>query len=79
MEKWSTRTKKTLGYMRKYMGDAPATSFKQLVRGRVRADAAGAFFEMLVLNSHSCVELAQDEPYGDITISRGKFFDTVAV
>ena len=79
VEKWSTRTKKTLGYMRKYMGDAPATSFKQLVRGRVRADAAGAFFEMLVLNSHSCVELAQDEPYGDITISRGKFFDTVAV
>lgn len=79
VEKWSTRTKKTLGYMRKYMGDAPSTSFKQLVRGRVRGDAAGAFFEMLALKTHSCVELSQDEPYGDITISRGKFFDTVAV
>lgn len=79
VEKWSTRTKKTLGYMRKYMGDAPSTSFRQLVRGRRRGDAAGAFFEMLALKSHSCVELAQDEPYGDITISRGKFFGTAAV
>ena len=79
VEKWSTRTKKTLGYMRRYMQGKDSVSFNQLVSGRVRADAAGAFFEMLALKTHSCVDLAQTEPYGDITITRDRFFDTVAV
>ena len=37
-----------------------------------RRTIAGCFFELLVLKTHTVIDLKQSEPYGDIEVSRGK-------
>lgn len=40
-----------------------------LVEGKGRKDASRWFFEMLVLKTRNYVNLKQEEPYSDISIS----------
>jgi cohesin complex subunit SCC1 len=44
-------------------------SMNALVEGKGRKDASRWFFEMLVLKTRNYVNLKQEEPYGDISIS----------
>lgn len=44
-------------------------SMNALVEGKGRRDASRWFFEMLVLKTRNYVQLTQEEPYADISIS----------
>ena len=48
-----------------------AIRFKQLSQHCTRRTAASVFFEMLQLKTWDFIELDQNEPYGDITITPG--------
>ncbi len=53
-------------------------SFKELVAAQPKKVVAGAFFEFLVLKTRNRIDLRQEEPFGDITISktvRSSFLD----
>ncbi|KAA6426441.1 MAG: sister chromatid cohesion 1 4 [Trebouxia sp. A1-2] len=50
-------------------GSAPQVSMNALVEGKGRKDASRWFFEMLVLKTRNYVNLKQEEPYSDISIS----------
>lgn len=77
VKKWSIRTKRMLAFFKGKMKeqDANEISYQGLVNGKARTVAAGTFFEALVLKSHNFVELSQSQPYGDITIKKGKHFN----
>lgn len=47
----------------------PQVSMNALVEGKSRRDASRWFFEMLVLKTRNYVNLTQEEPYADISIS----------
>jgi cohesin complex subunit SCC1 len=49
--------------------------FDQLSKNTSRRTAASVFFELLQLKTWDYIELDQDEPYGDITISAGPKFE----
>ena len=44
-------------------------SMNGLLEGKGRKDASRWFFEMLVLKTRNYVNLQQEEPYGDISVS----------
>lgn len=76
VEQWSDRTKRMLKYLRNWMGpESQSGSYRQMVDGKTRRTVAGTFFELLVLRTHNFVGLQQDEPYGDITITKAEHFD----
>eukprot|EP00005_Dracoamoeba_jomungandri_P009776 CAMPEP_0174274052 /NCGR_PEP_ID=MMETSP0439-20130205/56771_1 /TAXON_ID=0 /ORGANISM="Stereomyxa ramosa, Strain Chinc5" /LENGTH=519 /DNA_ID=CAMNT_0015365609 /DNA_START=12 /DNA_END=1571 /DNA_ORIENTATION=- len=67
-------------YLKKQFGEAEhegrsELSFSELVEGRKKRVVAGTFFEMLVLKTKNRINLEQDVPYGDITITKMPAFD----
>ena len=60
-------------------GDAETTFSTIVPAGRVsRKQAAAQFHALLVLKKQCVLDLAQTEPYADISISRGPNFNTKA-
>ena len=44
-------------------------SFSSTFAGASKREAAGAFFELLVLKSHDRIQVSQDSPYSDISVN----------
>jgi len=81
---FSTRTVKMLSFLQKAFDEAETLAgkkaqlnFNDTVRGKKRRTAAGCFFEVLVLNTRGYINVNQQEPYGDIFISKmDKFYES---
>jgi len=67
---WSRRTKKTFIYLKRK--PEKELSFNELVKSGTtkRETVVGVFYELLVFKNSDLVDLQQDEPYGDITITK---------
>ena len=61
---------KVLGSLLK---QTPKVSFEKVVEDKPRQTAAGIFYQLLVLKTHSFINVKQPEPFEDITISKDKF------
>jgi hypothetical protein len=67
---WSHRTKKMEKLLAKEMKKHPSIQLDAVLgETKNRQAAAAVFYQLLVLKSHSVVDVKQVEPYGDITIS----------
>jgi len=71
---WTRRTKKMLTYLGKEMTNKPSIKFSKVVQGKTRQTAAAVFYQLLVLKTHTYVNLQQEQPYGDITITKDDNF-----
>lgn len=69
---WGHRTDKTHQVLAKEMKGKTSLSFDTLMAGRSRTVAAGVFYQLLVLKSHSIIQVAQKAPYENIVISELK-------
>ncbi|KAI3623940.1 MCD1 [Malassezia furfur] len=65
---WDASTLQAMHVLKSTMHDEH-TTFETLARSASRRAAAGFFFEMLVLGTKNCVQLEQEEPYGDVDIT----------
>lgn len=66
---WSVRAKKCFSYFKNKPGEE--FSFNELMKpGTKRQTVVGVFYELLVFKNSDLVELQQEEPYGDITITK---------
>jgi len=50
-------------------------SFLDLIKDKKRSTVAITFFELLNIRSKNCINVKQDQFYGDIIISKTEFFD----
>jgi len=73
-ESVSERTSKMRSYLNSSFSGDEGLSFKTLFQGKPRRTVSVAFFELLVLKSKSFIDLQQEEPYGDIVISKTPSF-----
>lgn len=55
-------------------GDKPL-SLKQLTAGKKRGEAARMFYQVLVLNAHEYLTVAQATAYGDVSMKKGPAFE----
>eukprot|EP00483_Globobulimina_turgida_P004880 UN04889 len=70
---WSRRTRKTFSFFKGKEGKE--FSFNELMESQTKRETvAGVFYELLVFKNSDLVDLQQDEPYGDITISKTSNF-----
>lgn len=68
---WSTRTKKMQEVLKKAFKKSKEVSFEEVVgESKSRKTAAGVFYQLLVLQSHKKIKVAQDEPYADIIVCK---------
>lgn len=66
---WSQRTKKMQQILSREMKNKKSIGLSKLVENKSRKVAAGVFYQLLILKSHSVVEVEQPKPFADITIS----------
>jgi cohesin complex subunit SCC1 len=71
---WSSRTKKMHQTLSNAMKKQKSVQFEKVVEGKARNTAAGVFYQLLVLKSHSVIDVEQPKPYSDIKISKDKNF-----
>jgi cohesin complex subunit SCC1 len=71
---FSERTQKMGQYLEKSFSTEERLSFNALFEGKNKRTVAVAFFELLVLKSNKLIDLQQDEPYGDIIITKTDAF-----
>jgi len=65
---WSSRTHKMFKYLKNQQESS--FSYKNMVANKARKTAVGFAYELLVLKTHDLIDLKQDSPYGDITLSK---------
>lgn len=74
-------TKRTLTmhkFLTKNFEQKEKLQYFDLVKNKKRSTAAQMFFELLVLKTRDCVDVTQDSPYGDITITKNaEHFDNL--
>ena len=68
--KWSIRTIKMLTLLKNKMDSQNRLSYDELAQGQDRKNAAGCFFELLVLCAKDCIELNQAGPFEDIVMTK---------
>lgn len=71
---WSSRTKKMHQNLANHMKNKKSVQFDKVVEGKARNTAAGVFYQLLVLKSHSIIDVEQKQAYSDITILKDKNF-----
>jgi len=71
---WSQRTKKMHQILTTEMRNKKSVQFDKIVDGKARNVAAGIFYQMLVLKTHSVISVDQKKPFEDFTISKDKNF-----
>mmetsp|Transcript_638 Transcript_638/g.2253 ORF Transcript_638/g.2253 Transcript_638/m.2253 type:complete len:514 (-) Transcript_638:125-1666(-) len=74
-------TKRTLTmhkFLTKNFASQESLSYFELVKNKKRSTAAQMFFELLVLKTRDCVDVAQETPYGDIKVTKNQeHFDSL--
>lgn len=70
MKHLKSRLEPSSGSKRRHEGStsSPSLNLSDIVDGKSRLEACRWFFESLVLRNKGFVDLAQDQPYGDISI-----------
>lgn len=69
---FSYRTKKMQQLLKNKLSRKPSVTLNELCEGTSRKIAANVFYQLLVLKSHSVIQVAQKAPYADITVSNLK-------
>ncbi|XP_054802915.1 sister chromatid cohesion 1 protein 2-like isoform X2 [Prosopis cineraria] len=73
---WSRRTTKVARYLQRHFLDLGkqreenVLNFSQVLLGRAKKDCARLFYEVLVLRTTSCLDVMQNNAYGDISIRK---------
>mmetsp|Transcript_13420 Transcript_13420/g.26315 ORF Transcript_13420/g.26315 Transcript_13420/m.26315 type:complete len:530 (+) Transcript_13420:71-1660(+) len=62
-------------FLKNKMADRKEITFHEMCGPASRKAAAGIFHELLVLKTRTMIEVNQEEPYGDIEITKTKQFD----
>lgn len=75
-KRWSKRTQQMQNMFDTAFTFSDELSFKEMARTSNRKQACSRFYTLLVLKKHECVLTEQNEPFGDILISRGPKFGT---
>ena len=73
-EKLDQKTSKLLEVFRKALQSKSSINFNDFSRGFSRHQASTCFFEMLQLKNWDYINVEQDEPYGNVTITAGANF-----
>eukprot|EP00029_Vermamoeba_vermiformis_P009284 TRINITY_DN4580_c0_g1_i1.p1 TRINITY_DN4580_c0_g1~~TRINITY_DN4580_c0_g1_i1.p1 ORF type:complete len:508 (+),score=133.45 TRINITY_DN4580_c0_g1_i1:43-1566(+) len=66
----SLKTRRMQAFLEQSFSTDADLNFNQMFANKPRRTAASAFFELLVLKSKGYIEINQQEPYGDITVTR---------
>eukprot|EP01104_Vermistella_antarctica_P018220 TRINITY_DN6676_c0_g1_i1.p1 TRINITY_DN6676_c0_g1~~TRINITY_DN6676_c0_g1_i1.p1 ORF type:complete len:543 (-),score=154.26 TRINITY_DN6676_c0_g1_i1:1836-3464(-) len=75
-DSFSERTRKMHNYLKEvFPSDTESISYNGLVEGKKKRTAATTFFEVLVLKSSGFIDIEQEEPYGEISISKTVHFN----
>merc|ERR1712150_239406 len=69
---WSRRTRKMHQWLDREMRDKENLSFESLGNMSTKT-ASSVFYQLLVLKTHSYINVDQEESYGDIVISKDNF------
>ncbi|XP_028771773.1 sister chromatid cohesion 1 protein 2 [Neltuma alba] len=73
---WSRRTTKVARYLQRHFLDLRkqreevVLNFSQVLLGRAKKECARLFYEILVLRTTSCLDVRQNNAYGDISIQK---------
>ena len=70
VESISKRTSVMQKFLEKSFKESEELSYQKLVENRKRSTVAQTFFELLVLKSRNIVDLKQEQPYGEILITK---------
>lgn len=73
-KRWTKRTQQLLHIMSKQLSKSESVSFHGLLHQNNRKQAASKFYTLLVLKKHQAVDVVQDGPYGDISVTQGPHF-----
>lgn len=75
-KKLNRRTHTMITYLGKQFDrdDSSVSLTDMLRKNHNRKQAAAKFYTCLVLKKHNVIEVQQDQPYGDILLSRGPNF-----
>ncbi|KAI3784646.1 hypothetical protein L1987_43749 [Smallanthus sonchifolius] len=75
-EKWSAVTKSVGVYLhsnfeqRKEKGEEQAVNLSQILKQKTKKESAKFFYQMLVLKTGGCIDVKQEEPYGEICVKQ---------
>lgn len=61
-------------FLEKSFKESEELSYQKLVENRKRSTVAQTFFELLVLKSRNIIDLKQEQPYGEILITKTENF-----
>ena len=75
LQAWTERSVRMVHYLDKKFSEAEKQgerqlSLQSLVKDKSRRVVAGTFFEFLVLKTKNLIDLKQDEPYGEIKLTK---------
>jgi len=78
--RWNKRTQQLLHYINKAMDNSPrdVASFHSMLHRNNRKQVASKFYTLLVLKKQQSIDVMQEEPYGDILITKGPRYEVVA-
>ena len=80
-KRWSKRSQQMLSALNRYLHRHDSVTFRQMAPPSSvtsnRKQAAAKFYTFLVLKKTESIEVRQDVPYGDISISRGVNFESL--
>lgn len=71
---WNQRSTQMQHTLRRKLETSSVISFRQLTARNNRKQAASKFYTILVLTKVRAIMVKQEEPFGDIQISRGPAF-----
>mmetsp|Transcript_30880 Transcript_30880/g.77539 ORF Transcript_30880/g.77539 Transcript_30880/m.77539 type:complete len:262 (+) Transcript_30880:57-842(+) len=77
-ESWSANTLKMHKFLDRVLTTQENVSYEQIVEGKKRKTVAQSFFELLVLKTGGFIDVQQEEPFGDILISKTTQFQAAA-
>jgi Conserved region of Rad21 / Rec8 like protein len=77
-ESWSANTMKMHNFLDRVLTSQESISYEQVVQGKKRKTVAQSFFELLVLKTGGFIDVQQEEPFGDIHISKTTQFQAAA-
>jgi hypothetical protein len=66
----SLKTRKMQAFLEQSFSTDADLNFNQMFANKQRRTVASAFFELLVLKSKGYIDINQQEPYGDITVTK---------
>ena len=73
-KRWTKRTQQLLHIVSRTLENGEDVSFHNILNHNNRKQAASKFYTLLVLKKHQAVNVSQNEPYGDISITQGPQF-----